>query len=161
VRLSPTQRRIVERVVNAFETGRAEGDYAAVSLYDDGPHDIPQIPCGRSETTEFGNLRELVHGLALPLSGLVVYDPFIHSGWVLWVIRESFRETLPADGGGERTWLAAYVRAGDHFLATHRRSVVRRTVYRTRCLLREIERGNWNLELLPIDANGVSIHAAR
>jgi hypothetical protein len=39
--------------------------------------------------------------------------------------------------------------------------VVRTTVYRTRCLLREIERGNWHLDLLPIEANGVLVHAAR
>jgi chitosanase len=228
VRLSPTERRIVERVVNAFETGNADGDYAAISIYSDGPHDIRQITYGRSQTTEFGNLRQLVHdyaaargryseslaryanavgsrpladdrefrsllraagadpvmrslqdqlfergyyvpalqwardhGLTLPLSALVVYDSFIQSGSMLWVIRESFPETLPVDGGGERTWLAAYVTARERFLATHRRQVVRTTVYRTRCLLREIERGNWHLNLLPIEANGVLVHAAR
>ena len=224
MRLSPNQRRIVERVVNAFETGNADGDYAAISIYNDGPHDLRQITYGRSQTTEFGNLRQLVHdyvaargryseslaryantvgsrplagdrefrsllraagadpvmrslqdqlferryyvpalqwardhALTLPLSALVVYDSFIHSGSMLWVIRESCTEKLPVDGGGERTWMTAYVRARDHFLAAHRRPVVRRTIYRTRCFLREIERGNWNLTMLPIDANGVAV----
>jgi chitosanase len=222
--LTLTHRRILERVVNAFETGKADGDYGAVSIYKDGPHDIAQITYGRSQTTEFGNLRGLVqdyaaargryseslaryasvigsrpladdrefrallrsaatdpvmralqdhlfetryyepalqwahtHGLTFPLSALVVYDSFIHSGSMLWVIRESFPEMLPVHGGGERTWITAYVRARDRFLAAHRRPVVRRTVYRTQCFLREIERGNWNLAMLPIDANGVAV----
>jgi hypothetical protein len=61
-----------------------------------------------------------------------------------------------------RAHLAGRVReARERFLATHRRQVVRTTVYRTRCLLREIERGNWHLNMLPIDANGVPVHAAR
>jgi hypothetical protein len=226
VRLTPAQRRIIERVVNAFETGREEGDYSAVSIYSDGPHDIRQITYGRSQTTEFGNLRKLVrdygaahgrysealgryvklvgshplaedrefrallrgagtdpvmrrqqdslfeqqyyvpamdwaeaHGLTLPLSALVVYDSFIHSGTIPRVIRESFPETLPIDGGGERTWLTAYVKARDTFLATHRRPIVRATVYRTRCLSDEIQRGNWDLAILPVIANGVAVGA--
>ena len=45
------QRRVVERVVNAFETANADGDYATISIYNDGPHDIRQITYGRSRTT--------------------------------------------------------------------------------------------------------------
>jgi chitosanase len=46
--------------VNAFETGRPQGDYGAIALFYDGPHGIRQITYGRSQTTEYGKLRQLV-----------------------------------------------------------------------------------------------------
>jgi len=58
--LSPDQKRLIERFVNVFETGTPDGDYGLISIYADGPHDIRQITYGRSQTTEYGNLRELV-----------------------------------------------------------------------------------------------------
>lgn len=54
------QRKVIEQVINVFETGSLQGDYGAISIYSDGPHDIRQITYGRSQTTEYGNLRELV-----------------------------------------------------------------------------------------------------
>ena len=36
------------------------GKYGAISIFEDGPNDIRQITYGRSQTTEYGNLRELV-----------------------------------------------------------------------------------------------------
>ncbi len=47
-------------MINAFETGSAEGDYGDISIFADGPNDVRQITYGRSQTTEYGNLRELV-----------------------------------------------------------------------------------------------------
>jgi chitosanase len=58
--LTDSQRRIIERVINVFETGTVEGKYGAISIYRDGPNRIRQITYGRSQTTEYGNLRELV-----------------------------------------------------------------------------------------------------
>jgi chitosanase len=58
--LTPLQRKVIEQVINVFETGTPQGDYGAISIYADGPHDIRQITYGRSQTTEYGNLRELV-----------------------------------------------------------------------------------------------------
>jgi chitosanase len=58
--LTPQQKRICERVLNAFETGSADGDYGNLSIYRDGPCRIRQITYGRSQTTEYGNLRELI-----------------------------------------------------------------------------------------------------
>jgi chitosanase len=58
--LSPTQRNLIERVINTIETGDPNGDYGAISIYADGPHDIRQITYGRAQTTEYGNLRKLV-----------------------------------------------------------------------------------------------------
>jgi hypothetical protein len=51
---------LIERVVNAFETGSADGDYANISIFHDGPHNVVQITYGRSQTTEYGHLGELV-----------------------------------------------------------------------------------------------------
>jgi len=225
--LSPTQRRVIERIVNAFETGSAEGDYGAISVYSDGPHGIRQITYGRSQTTEYGKLRLLVqryvdaggiyssdlalyagdvgsipltddlafrsllrragredpvmrevqdaffeeeyflpalawadqHGFESALSALVIYDSFIHSGSILWLIRASFPESPPSHGGKERKWTREYVEARHKWLAAHPRAIVRKTIYRTRCFKRKIERGNWNLALMPIRANGVAVTA--
>ncbi|MBI3679324.1 MAG: chitosanase [Acidobacteria bacterium] len=223
--LTPIQKRLIERVVNAFETGSADGNYGAIAIFSDGPHNIRQITYGRSQTTEYGNLRELVrnyvdagglfsealrpfadlvgstpltdnaefknllrragredpvmraaqdtffdlryfspamnwtdaHQLTEPLSGLVVYDSFIHSGSVLWIIRQTFPEALPDLGGDEMAWTTAYVNARHQWLGNHAREIVRRTTYRTACLQREIARGNWDLAQTPIDANGVMV----
>jgi chitosanase len=58
--LTDTQKLICERVINVYETGTVEGKYGAISIYHDGPHRIRQITYGRSQTTEYGNLKELV-----------------------------------------------------------------------------------------------------
>ena len=58
--LTPGQRLICERVINVFETGTTRGKYGAISIFPDGPHQIRQITYGRAQTTEYGNLRELV-----------------------------------------------------------------------------------------------------
>jgi chitosanase len=225
VQLTPTQKRLIERVINVFETGTVNGDYSNISIYKDGPHDIRQITYGRSQTTEYGNLRRLVadyvnagglfsqqfqpfvdlvgstpltdnadfknllrkagrddvvmqraqdkffdeiyfkpamkwatqNGFELPLSALVIYDSFIHSGSILWVIRNKFPENAPASGGDEKAWTTAYVNARHRWLASHPRPPVRATVYRTQCFKREIQRGNWDLSVFPINANGTQV----
>jgi len=58
--LTSEQKRICEQVINAFETGSVEGDYSCISIYHDGPNKIRQVTYGRSQTTEYGNLDELV-----------------------------------------------------------------------------------------------------
>ncbi len=50
--LTPEQQRLVRRVLNVFETGRPDGDYGAIAIFADGPHDIRQITYGRSQTTD-------------------------------------------------------------------------------------------------------------
>jgi len=60
MQLIDTQKRTIEQIINAFETGSVEGDYSNISIYKDGPHRIRQITYGRSQTTEYGNLRRLV-----------------------------------------------------------------------------------------------------
>jgi hypothetical protein len=45
----------------------------------------------------------------LPLSMLVVYDSFIHSGSVPMFLRKRFIERPPANGGDEKKWIGSYV----------------------------------------------------
>ncbi len=223
--LTIAQRQLIERVVNAFETGRPQGDYGALAIFNDGPHGIRQLTYGRSQTTEYGKLPVLVsryveargtysadfasyadrvgtvpltddfqfrsllrtagrtdavmravqdaffekefflpamewarsHGFTLPLSALVIYDSFIHSGSILSLIRQAFAERPPAAGGDEGAWTTAYVAARHAWLAGHTRTAVRKTVYRTRCLMEQIRRGNWQLEMGVVRANGVEV----
>src|SRR5688572_19039249 len=60
MQLTANQKRLIERIINVFETGTPAGDYSNISIYHDGPHNIRQITYGRSQTTEYGNLRRLV-----------------------------------------------------------------------------------------------------
>lgn len=225
MQLSNAQKRLIQRVVNVFETGSPAGDYANISIYKDGPNNIRQITYGRSQTTEYGNLRQLVeqyvgagglfsqelrpyagkvggtpltddanfknllrragkedpimkrtqdsffdrvyyrpalkwadtHGFMLPLSALVIYDSFIHSGSIVWVIRNMFPESPPSAGGSEKAWTKAYVNARHKWLGSHPRPPVRATIYRTQCFKNEIQRNNWDLSQLPIIANGIKV----
>jgi chitosanase len=224
--LKPEQESLIKRILNVFETGTPDGDYAAISIYPDGPHGMRQITYGRSQTTEFGNLGELVrryvdaggtyaeglrpylddvgdvplvddetfkqllrdagrndpvmqqvqdqffddryfdpamawadaNGFTLPLSALVIYDSFIHSGGILKFLRRRFPEVPPANGGDERAWITAYVRTRHAWLSDHPNPPVRSSRYRTRDLFREIGAGNWDLAALPFLANGTQVY---
>ena len=225
MQLTDVQKRLVQRVVNVFETGSPNGSYSSISIFHDGLHDIRQITYGRSQTTEYGNLRQLVEqyvaaaglfsqqlrpyadkvgsipltddpnfknllrragkedqvmkrtqdsffdrvyyrpamkwadqkGFTLPLSALVIYDSFIHSGSIIWIIRNMFPESPPASGGNEKAWTKAYVNARHKWLASHSRPAVQKTIYRTQCFKNEILRNNWDLSRVPIDANGSKV----
>ncbi|HYC57097.1 MAG TPA: chitosanase [Candidatus Binatia bacterium] len=222
--ITTDQKRLIQSIVNVFETGRTGGDYGAVTRYADGPGGIRQVTYGRSQTTEYGKLRALLtayvgaagqyaaglqpyiarigsqplvddadflrllrdagndpvmrqtqdrffdthyynpairwcseDGFLDPLSALVVYDSFIHSGSVLKFLRNRFPEHVPAKGGRERVWVSEYVDTRHHWLATHSNPLLQKTIYRTRCFLAEIERNNWDLSVRPIDANGIQV----
>jgi chitosanase len=63
--ISNVQKQKILQVVNVFETGTPQGNYAAISIFADGPagsdgKPIRQITYGRSQTTEFGNLKALL-----------------------------------------------------------------------------------------------------
>ncbi|WP_420150948.1 chitosanase [Spirosoma sp.] len=94
--------------------------------------------------------------LTLPLSLLVVYDSFIHSGCVPSHLRERFPEVPPSLGGDEKAWIKAYVKTRDTWLATNKKLILRNTVYRTQCFLNQIKTGNWMLDK-PVNANGVLV----
>jgi chitosanase len=217
--ITPRQKSKIERVINVFETGVPEGKYGALAKFKDyrDPEtnaNIIQITYGRSQTTEFGNLKSLLKhyiddngiyadkfssyiskigikpslcndqvfcdtlkiagnsdpvmktcqdeffdsyyylpalgwfkqmGFTLPLSLLVIYDSFIHSGTILPFLRQRFPEKPPVMGGDEKTWILQYVDARHKWLSTHPNSVLRKTVYRTLCLKKQIINNNWNL----------------
>jgi chitosanase len=50
----------IQKIVNVFESGTPNGDYGCISLYEDGPNGIKQITYGKSQTTEWGNLPDLL-----------------------------------------------------------------------------------------------------
>ncbi len=97
------------------------------------------------------------NGFTLPLSMLVIYDSFIHSGRIRDDIRNRFPEKVPVNGGDEKSWVSAYVRARHNWLDNHSNPEVRPTIYRTECFQREIDRNNWQLSQLPIIANGSEV----
>ena len=68
--LTPSQKSLILRVINCFESGSPEGNYGALSVYADGPHGTRQITYGRSQVTEYGNLKRLV---ALYVKGKGIY----------------------------------------------------------------------------------------
>lgn len=223
--LNDQQKRICEQVINAFESSTAAGKYGLISIMDDGPHNVKQVSYGRSQTTEYGNLEELLqmyvnengiysdelipylpkigvvplvndsvfkkllsdagikdpimrqvqdqffdlryfqpamgwmddNGFSLPLSALVIYDSYIHSGSIMMWLRKRFPESSPRNGGDEKTWISQYVEARHGWLTNHSSQLLRNTVYRTNCLKSEIARNNWSLDFLPIRAHGVDI----
>ncbi|MEO6228536.1 MAG: chitosanase [Ferruginibacter sp.] len=223
-------KRKIERVINAFETGAAEGNYATlVKLRDFNDPEtktrIAQVTYGRSQTTEFGHLKALVqdyinsngslaeqlspfvnkigkkpslateetfcnalknagkndpimktcqdhlfetkyyqpahnwfssNGFTLPLSLLVIYDSFIHSGSILTFLRKKFNTIVPANGGNEKEWISNYVEARHNWLANHPSQLLRNTVYRTNCFKEQLHHDNWDLAQT-INAHGVTI----
>ncbi|MGZ8186217.1 MAG: chitosanase [Methylobacter sp.] len=223
--LTEQQKRICEHVINVFESGSIEGNYSAISIYADGPHGIRQVTYGRSQTTEYGNLEELIkiyagsngiysaqlqpyiarigvmplvdneqfkqllrdagkndplmrkaqddffdkryfqramlwadnNGFTLPLSALVIYDSFIHSGSIPDFLRKHFPEALPAKNGDEKTWISLYVKARQDWLSMASNRILQKTIYRTQCFKNEIAKDNWNLSQLPIAANGINV----
>ena len=63
--VTPVLKRKIEQVVNAFETGSAQGNYGELVKYKDYTDPVTktlmvQITFGRSQTTEFGHLKALV-----------------------------------------------------------------------------------------------------
>jgi len=87
------------------------------------------------------------NGLVLPLSMLVIYDSFVHSGSIMNFLRESFGEKVPSQGGNEKEWITAYVNSRDTWLENHSKAILQQTDYRTDSFIHAIKQGNWNLEL--------------
>lgn len=207
-------------VVNIFETGTPDGDYADISIFADGKGGTRQITFGRSQTTEQGNLKKLVeayiankgmfsndfkpylpkigveplvddadfkallkrageddeimkktqdeffdkvyyqpafkfftdNGFTLPLSMLVIYDSYIHSGRIPDFLRERFPESPPVRGGDEKAWVKAYVKTRHEWLLG-KGEPLSKTVYRTQVFSVAIAAGDWMLGS-PLVANG-------
>jgi chitosanase len=219
-------KRLIEHIINVFETGTPEGKYSQITILADGKNGTRQITFGRSQTTEQGNLAKLTemyirnngvyaeqfskyidkigkqplvdnktfkdllrtaakedeimrstqdeffdlayynpayefftrNGFELPLSMLVIYDSYIHSGGVLTSLRKRFGEYPPAKGGNEKKWITSYVDVRHQWLKYHTNPILRRTIYRTQCFKDQIAEDNWMLDKLPINANGVEVN---
>lgn len=98
--LTGEQRRICEQVINVYETGTIAGKYGAISIYRDGPGGTRQITYGRSQTTEYGNLRELV-AMYANANGRYSDDlrPYVVKiGNVALVDNQAFKDLLKAAG---------------------------------------------------------------
>jgi chitosanase len=217
---------LVQRVLNAAETGTADGAYHDITIVADGKGGTRQITYGKSQTTEQGNLAKLIrlycdkggkyaaqltpyqpvigvkplvddstfknllsragkddpvmkqaqdeffdevywepafewfkkNEFTLPLSMLVIYDSYIHSGRILDTLRKRFAEPVPARNGNEKKWIEEYTKIRHQWLANHSKRILRKTVYRTNTYLGEIARNNWNLEMLPINMNGIAVN---
>lgn len=97
------------------------------------------------------------NGFTQPLSMLVIYDSFIHSGGILSFLRKRFDEVPPVKGGDEKAWIAAYVKTRKSWLANHSNSILRKTVYRMNTMQNCIKDDNWDLSK-PYKANGITIN---
>ncbi len=207
-------------IVNIFETGSPDGNYADISIFNDGKGSTRQITFGRSQTTEQGNLKQLIqayidnkgmfsndfkpyvdkigsvplvddkafiallkssaedddvmiktqdaffdkvyyqpalkffneNGFSYPLSMLVIYDSYIHSGSVLDFLRKRFPESPPVRGGDEKAWIKAYVNARHEWLSG-KGNPLNKTIYRTQLFLTAIAAGDWMIGS-PLVANG-------
>ncbi len=82
---------------------------------------------------------------SLPLSMLVVYDSFIHSGGIPVWLRNRFKAATPANGGDEKTWIIEYVNTRDYWLQHHSKKILQGTDYRTDCFIECILNNNWYL----------------
>jgi len=97
-----------------------------------------------------------VHGFKMPLSLLVIYDSYIHSGSILSFLRNRFAALVPSNGGDEKEWIQNYVNVRHQWLANHSNPVLHPTVYRTNCFKDQIQNNNWDFTKT-IKANGVTI----
>jgi chitosanase len=96
------------------------------------------------------------NGFTLPLSMLVIYDSFIHSGGILDFLRKRFTASTPKNGGREKDWIEQYLTTRQNWLMNHSNKILRKTIYRTRDMLREVKEGDWQLDTEFI-ANGTKI----
>jgi len=96
-------------------------------------------------------------GVSTALGVLAIYDTCIHSGpGRVGTHRAAFPEASPKNGGDERAWVTAYLRARRDWLSRSGNDLVRKTVYRPDVMLQLAAGGNWSLAL-PITVRGVKI----
>jgi chitosanase len=86
------------------------------------------------------------YGFTLPLSMLVIFDSFVHSGEILPFLRSRFKTLPPNKGGEEKQWILQYCIVRDMWLKNHSNLILRKTTYRTDSFLRCIAQGNWSLQ---------------
>lgn len=106
-------------------------------------------------TPAMGHVQKI--GLQTGLGALVVYDTCIHSGsGGVAIIRARFAEPAPCNGGDEKAWVLAYIKARREWLASNKNPLVQRTVYRMDAFNEIARSGNWELNT-PLTVRGVKI----
>jgi chitosanase len=96
-------------------------------------------------------------GVGHALGVTVVYDSHIHGAWRIVRARTDDRHG-PAASLGEEAWIRHYVAERRDWLATHRRRLLRLTVYRMDAFQMLIDGDQWGLPL-PLRVRGVLIDA--
>lgn len=95
------------------------------------------------------------NGFIHPLSLLVIYDSFIHSGSIRNDLRIKFKAAVPINNGDEKEWIRQYVDARHKWL-TDKGGLLKKTTYRTRCFKEQLASSNWDLSL-DVIANHIPI----
>jgi len=96
------------------------------------------------------------NGFTQPLSMLVIYDSFIHSGGILNFLRSRFPAKTPIKGGNEKEWIEQYLHVRHSWLANHSNRILRKTTYRTKNMIQAVVKDDWNLDQ-NFNANGISV----
>lgn len=103
-------------------------------------------------------------GIETALGTAVVYDSFIHGGWVRMrnatAAQLGIAPTMPQihpDFPTEPQWVGRYITARRNWLATHANALLRLCTYRMDTFAALVAAGNWALAL-PLKAHGVTIH---
>ena len=96
------------------------------------------------------------NGFTEPLSMLVIFDSYLHSGSILSFLRNRFSEKTPSKGGREQIWISKYIDARQEWLSNHSLQILRNTIYRTKTFKVQILNDNWDLKL-PVNANGIIV----
>ena len=94
----------------------------------------------------------VTNGFSFPLSMLVIYDSYIHSGSIPEFLRKRFPESPPVRGGDEKAWIKAYVAARHEWLSG-KGAPLNKTIYRTQVFMTAIAADDWMLGS-PLVANG-------
>lgn len=96
-----------------------------------------------------------LHQFTEPLSLLVIFDSYIHSGGIKTSLRKKFAEYPPNLGGDEKKWITQYVAARHAWLSSYDIPEVRASKYRTQVFKNLIASENWNLSN-PFIAQGIT-----
>ena len=96
------------------------------------------------------------NGFTLPLSYLVIADSYLHSGSMLPMLMNRFREPRPSKGGNEQVWIRDYLRVRTNWLKGHSNKILNKTIYRANAYLAQLDRDNWMLADSPVFMNGTA-----
>ena len=97
-------------------------------------------------------------GITTALGIAVVYDSRIHGSW-RWMRERTNSSIGKLHTVGEKKWIKAYVGVRRHWLANHRKAILRNTVYRMNTFNGLIGLAQWALDL-PIVVRSMEISQA-